>query len=70
MTIDKLPSNNYRIREMRNGIVYKVTIDHKPTLKEAKELIEKKVNSYSNSTIFKSAAENYIKSKQNVLFSE
>ena len=67
MTIDKLPSNNYRIREMRNGIVYKVTIDHKPTLKEAKVLIEKKVNSYSNSTIFKAAAETYIKSKQNVL---
>ena len=32
-----------------------------------KELIEKKLNSYSNSTPFKTAAESYIKSKQNVL---
>ena len=67
MTIDKLPSGNYRIREMRNGKVYKMTLDHRPTKSEAKELLEKKVNSYSNSTLFYTAAESYIKSKQNVL---
>ena len=67
MTIDMLPSGNYRIREMRNGKVYKVLVDHEPGKREAKELIEKKVNSYSNSTLFKNAAESYIKSKQNVL---
>ena len=67
MTIEKLPSGNYRITEMRNGIRIRTSIDHKPTQREAKELIEKKINSYSNSTSFKAAAESYIKSKQNVL---
>ena len=67
MTIEKLPSGNYRITEMRNGIRIRTSIDHKPTQREAKELIEKKLNSYSNATSFKAAAESYIKSKQNVL---
>ena len=67
MTIEKLPSGNYRITEMRNGKRIRISLDHKPTQREAKELIEKKVNSYSNSTSFKIAAESYIKSKQNVL---
>lgn len=67
MTIDKLPSGSYRIREMRNRQNYKVIVDHKPTKAEAKKLIDEKVNSYSNSTTFETAAMAYIKSKQPVL---
>ncbi|MBR6509614.1 MAG: site-specific integrase [Clostridia bacterium] len=67
MTIDRLPSGSYRIREMRNGKVYKITIDHKPTKTEARDLIQSKVTSFSNSTLFYDAADNYIKSKQNIL---
>lgn len=67
MTIDKLPSGNYRIREMRNGKLYKVIVDHKPGVKESKELIEKEVSSFSNKTTFYNAADTYIKSKENVL---
>ena len=67
MTIDKLPSGSYRVREMRNGTNYKAVFDHKPTKIEAKEAIEKQINAYTNSTLFGSAAESYIKSKQNVL---
>lgn len=67
MTIDRLPSGSYRIREMRNGKVYKITLDHKPTKTEARDLIQSKVTSFSNSTLFYDAADNYIKSKQNIL---
>ena len=67
MYIEKLPSDNFRITEMRNGKRIRIVVDHEPGKKEAKELIEKKLNSYSNSTPFKTAAESYIKSKQNVL---
>ena len=67
MTIDKLPSNSYRIREMRNGKVYKVIVDHKPSNKEARSLLDEQIYGYHNSNLFGPAAEAYIKSKQNVL---
>lgn len=67
MTIEKLPSGKYRITEMRDGIRYRETVDHKPTKAEAREIIEKQTGSYHNSTIFSHAAEVYIRSKENVL---
>lgn len=67
MTIDKLPSGSYRIREMRNGQLYKVTIDHKPSKTEARDLIEAQMTGYHNSDLFGSAADAYVKSKKNVL---
>ena len=67
MTIDKLPSGNYRIREMRNGKLYKVIVDHKPGTKEAEELIKKEKDGFTDKTTFVVAAETYINSKSNVL---
>lgn len=34
MTIDKLPSGKWRVRQMINGKRYTETFDHKPTKKE------------------------------------
>lgn len=67
MTIEKLPSGNYRIVEMRNGNRYRAVVDHKPTKAEARDVIEKLVGSYHDSTLFFRAADTYIKSKENVL---
>lgn len=43
MTIRKLPSGSYQIREMVEGIRYSVTIPYKPKQSEAKRLIAEKV---------------------------
>lgn len=67
MTIEELPSGKFRITEMRDGVRYRETLDHEPGKKEAKKLIEKKIGSYHNTTIFSHAADVYIKSKENVL---
>ena len=67
MTIDRLPSGNYRIREMRNGRTCSITVDHKPTKAEARDLIESKLGIVNDSTPFKRAAETYINSKSNIL---
>ena len=67
MTIEKLPSGNYRIKQMRNGKTTSITIDHKPTKKEAEDLIQEKSSGISDRTPFGSAAQNYIDSKSNVL---
>ena len=67
MTIEKLPSGNYRISEMRNGKRIRITLDHKPTQKEAKALFDAKETKVENSTPFKVAANNYIELKSNVL---
>lgn len=67
MTIEKRANGNYRIVEMRNGIRYRITVDHKPTKAEAKKLLEDKIGAFSDKTVFKKAAESYIESKSNVL---
>ena len=67
MTIERLPSGNYRITEMRNGKRLRITLDHKPSQKEAKQLLDSKENHISNKTPFGIAAENYIELKSNVL---
>jgi integrase len=67
MTIDLRPSGNYRIREMQDGKTVSITVDHKPTTKEATRLIQKKMTGISDKTPFGIAAEKYIDSKTNVL---
>lgn len=67
MTIDLRPSGNYRIREMQDGKTVSITVDHKPTTKEAIRLIQKKMTGISDKTPFGIAAEKYIDSKTNVL---
>lgn len=68
MTIEQLPSKkSYRISEMRNGVRVRATIDHKPTQKEAEELIRDKLGIVDNKTPFKKAADIYIDSKSNIL---
>jgi len=67
MTIEKLPSGKYRIKEMRNGTTYRITLDHKPSKSEARDLIQEKTMGFNNNTTFNSAAKTYIKSKENVL---
>ena len=67
MTIEKLPSGNYRIKEMRDGKTYRITVDHKPTKAEALKLIQDKLVGFNNNTSFEKAADFYIKSKLNIL---
>lgn len=68
MTIEKLPSGSYRVRQMENGKLYSVTLPYKPNKREAYELIQNKINHVvDNSMTFQSAAEEYINIKNNVL---
>lgn len=66
MTIEKR-GDNYRISETRNGVRRRVTLDHEPGKREAKDIMNKAFGSYHNSMVFSHAAEVYIKSKENVL---
>lgn len=73
MKIEKRPSGSYRIRKSYNGKSYSVTVDYKPTNKEAERLIEEKIKtsgvvSVDKSTIIlKQAMKDYISMKSNVL---
>lgn len=68
MTIEKLPSGSYRIREMRDGVTYSVTVKHKPSHKEAVDLIEDKIEHLNNPHMaFLVSARSYIEIKRNVL---
>lgn len=71
MTIEKLPSGSYRIRQQYNGKRYTITVPYKPTKKEALELMAEKVqdkekpkNKYLS---FYDAAFEYVASKENIL---
>lgn len=71
MNIEKLPSGNYRIKKMIKGKMYRATLDHKPTKREAEDIMQElvadaKTYSAENMT-FETAAEGYIKLKDNVL---
>lgn len=70
MKIEKLPSGSYRIRKMYQGKTYTVVTDYKPTQKEAIQLmsaeLDKVKEKYKRMT-FRRAADEYIKSKHNVL---
>lgn len=70
MKIEKRDSGNYRIRKMYKGQMYTVSFDHKPTQKEAMLAMAEelqKVQTKHQSMDFRTAAEKYIISKQNVL---
>lgn len=70
MTIEKLPSGSYRIRQYSNGRRYSLTIDHKPSNSEAVRLIAALIeHTPSNSTpgTFKAACVAYNDAKSNVL---
>ena len=69
MTIDKLPSGSYRIRQMDNGKLYTITVKNKPTKTEAMALISKRITStpYNALLTFQEACDAYIDSKYNVL---
>ena len=67
MTIEKRPNGKYRISETRNGVRYRETIDHYPTKKEARDIIERITGQYQNKNTFVSAADAYIKNRENVL---
>lgn len=69
MTIEKLPSGSYRIREMRNGKNYSVTVPTKPNKREAEEIIRRRVGVplSTESLTFGQACTEYIEMKRNVL---
>ena len=70
MTIEK-NGNKWRISEMRNGKRYRVSVDYKPTQKQARQLMDEKIstNIVTNDLrdTFAASAEKYIKIKYNVL---
>lgn len=44
MNIEKISASSYRIREMKKGHTYSVIVDHKPTQKEARSLLDEMQN--------------------------
>lgn len=70
MKIEKLPSGSYRVRKTYKGITYTVIFDHKPTQKEVTQAIAAEMDKEPvNKTrlTFKTAAQQYIDVKSNVL---
>ena len=67
MTIESLKSGKFRVSEMREGKRYRITLDHKPSEKEAKKIFDKMEGKVQDSTPFKDAAEKYIELKSNIL---
>lgn len=67
MNIRKLPSGNYQIRLMEDGITYQVTVDHKPSQTEALRIISNiKPISHDKYTLV-GACEAFLKAKENIL---
>jgi integrase len=71
MKIEKLPSGNYRIRQQYNGKRYSVTLDYKPTTKEATMIMAEKlalsgVKANGRMTVL-DASRQYIESRSNIL---
>lgn len=69
MTIEKR-GNSYRIKQMYQGKYYSVTVDHKPTQKEATILLAKKMDEDISSTpsekgSLRDFGEKYIQKKEN-----
>lgn len=70
MSVTKLPSGNYRIRQNYEGVTYSTTINHKPTNKEVAEILAelmKEVPGKHEPKTFEVACKDYIKLKENVL---
>ncbi|MBQ1572982.1 MAG: hypothetical protein IIZ78_17770, partial [Clostridiales bacterium] len=70
MTIEKR-GNKYRIKEMRNGITYRLTLDYEPKKREAEDLIRALINEQNPSAdvrdTFEKSALKYIKIRSNVI---
>ncbi len=70
MTIEKLKSGSYRVRQMYKGKLYLATVDHKPTTKEAMNLITKKMDQFHERqkvfNTFADACRQYVDSRSNV----
>lgn len=72
MTIEKLPSGSWRIKKMYKGKTYRLTVDYKPTKKEAELLIADKIREApeeekKNRKSFETYADSYIDLKKNTL---
>lgn len=70
MKIEKRGPDSYRVRKMYKGQMYTVAFDHKPTQKEAMQAMAAeldKVQEKHKSMNFKTAADEYIEAKRNVL---
>ena len=70
MTIEKLPSGSYRIKQQFNGRRYSVTVPYKPTQREALQLMAEKTKDAlpkHGRTTFRQSAMEYVRIKENVL---
>lgn len=69
MTIEKLPSGSYRIKQMYKGKRYSITVDHKPTQKESTILMAERMQDIvsGKTAALSKCIDNYIDSKHNVL---
>jgi integrase len=78
MKIEQLPSGSYRIRKMYKGVPYSVVVDHKPTQKEAIQLMAEAMEKdktdgvagnsgkNNNKMDFQAAAEKFLETNSNV----
>ena len=69
MTIEQRGPNSWRIKQLVGGEWYRVTVDHKPSKKEAIELMAEAMRTGERTErgSFKAACEKYISIKSNVL---
>ena len=71
MTIEKLKSGSYRVTQVRHGVRFRVTFDHKPSKAEAEDAIHKKMLSSGEKPngplTFEEAAFAYVEMKRHVL---
>lgn len=69
MKIEKLPSGSYRVRKTYQKKTYTVIFDHKPSQKEVLQALSEEMENQTDRSAmtFKTAAEEYISIKQNVL---
>ena len=70
MNIEK-HGNRWRVTEDRDGIRYRVSVDHKPSEREARDLIHERIREAEPNTCgkdtFEWSANKYIESKSNIL---
>lgn len=67
MNIRKLPSGNYQIRLREKGQYYTLTIDHKPTEREALQLITAAIPNSKEKYTLAEACEAYLESKKDIM---
>ena len=69
MTIEQRSAKSWRVKQMIGGTWYRVSVDHKPSKKEALELIAEAIRTgqQAEKGSFKEACEKYISIKTNVL---